>query len=604
MSEQASRGLRTGRRVVILEKRRKGVVSVLREGVLGGVVRWEHRWLEYSLILDQSGGPAVSVTLLVPVAWVNLGPYEWIIHAYRRRYLPDTIPGPFTARAHFSSACPGSGRGKRPRTWWYGIKGLDIGEIKSLSLGAGSEKVPIAVAVGEDVPTERTPEQKAVSRVQFAALCWTLTLGGWNDGSTGALLPRIQKVYNVEFIILSLIFVFACAGFMAGSVFNMYLTPRLGFGKTLVLGSVCQLAAYCIQSSAPPFPVFVMGYAISGIGLSLQDAQANGFVASLKYDATSKMGIIHSAYGFGLLIAPFVSTQFAQLPRWSFHFLVSLGLSLSNTAVQISIFKFKSLDGKCPCTCSFLVPSLYSCRLILTYLACLEQGGEPAPEKAPDGEGSLFRQVMRNWTIHLFAFFIVVHLGVGVTIGGWIVTYIIDVRGGDASSGYISAGVSGGVMIGRLGLLWVNKKVGERNAIFLYSLICIKCEHIYTLLHPILSDWALRYSFHSLEIVVWLVPSLIGNAVAVCFVGFFLGPMYPIAINQATRILPGWILTGAVGWIAGFGQTGSALVPFMTGAIASKDGLKIMPPLLVGMTSLMMLIWAFVPNKPRNTANT
>jgi len=31
-----------------------------------------------------------------------------------------------------------------------------------------------------------------------------------------------------------------------------------------------------------------------------------------------------------------------------------------------------------------------------------------------------------------------------VTIGGWIVTFIIDVRGGGPSSGYISAGFFGG----------------------------------------------------------------------------------------------------------------------------------------------------------------
>ena len=46
--------------------------------------------------------------------------------------------------------------------------------------------------------------------------------------------------------------------------------------------------------------------------------------------------------------------------------------------------------------------------------------------------------------VHLLAFFILVYVGVEVTIGGWIVTFIIDVRGGGASSGYISAGFFGG----------------------------------------------------------------------------------------------------------------------------------------------------------------
>ena len=48
---------------------------------------------------------------------------------------------------------------------------------------------------------------------------------------------------------------------------------------------------------------------------------------------------------------------------------------------------------------------------------------------------------------------------VEVTLGGWIVTYIIEVRGGGPSSGYISSGFFGGLTFGRVALLWVNSKV-------------------------------------------------------------------------------------------------------------------------------------------------
>lgn len=44
-----------------------------------------------------------------------------------------------------------------------------------------------------------TPAMKRKARIQFAALCWTLYLAGWNDGTTGPLLPRIQAVYHVRF---------------------------------------------------------------------------------------------------------------------------------------------------------------------------------------------------------------------------------------------------------------------------------------------------------------------------------------------------------------------------------------------------------------------
>ncbi len=33
--------------------------------------------------------------------------------------------------------------------------------------------------------------------LQFAALCWAMFVCGWNDGTTGPLIPRLQEVYHV-----------------------------------------------------------------------------------------------------------------------------------------------------------------------------------------------------------------------------------------------------------------------------------------------------------------------------------------------------------------------------------------------------------------------
>lgn len=66
--------------------------------------------------------------------------------------------------------------------------------------GKGSVTVIESSSAGSDSTTDsRTPRQKYISLLQFLALCWPLILNGWNDGSTGALLPRIQTVYEVSF---------------------------------------------------------------------------------------------------------------------------------------------------------------------------------------------------------------------------------------------------------------------------------------------------------------------------------------------------------------------------------------------------------------------
>ncbi|TRM63904.1 major facilitator superfamily domain-containing protein [Schizophyllum amplum] len=394
---------------------------------------------------------------------------------------------------------------------------------------------------------ERTRGQVMMDHMQLFAACWAVVLAGWNDGTTGPLLPRIQQVYDVNYTIVSMLFVCASIGFVVGALINVPLSERLGFGKLMVLGSGIQAIAYAIDAAALPFPVLCIGYAINGSGMAILSAQSNGYVASLKDEA--KMGMLHAAYGFGALVAPLVSTQFSQVNRWSFHYLTSMGLALSCVVLQIAVLRFRTFDE------------------------CMERVGRPIPEKGASTESNL-KQIFRLKNMHTLAAFALIYTGVEATLGGWIVSYIIDERGGGANSGYISSGFFAGLMIGRLLLLWVNEKVGEWFVIFLYSSLAI-----------------------GLELVVWLVPSLIGNAIAVSIVGIVLGPFFPIAMNQAARIFPAWLLTPSIGWIASVGQAGSAVLPFITGALAQTTGIGSLQPFLVSMMGLMMLLWAMVPRK-------
>ncbi|THH32804.1 hypothetical protein EUX98_g1404 [Antrodiella citrinella] len=355
---------------------------------------------------------------------------------------------------------------------------------------------------------------------------------------------------QVGFALVSLLFVFGCLGCVVGAAANVYLTDRYGFGTVMVVGAIAQVIGYAVASPAPPFSVLVLGYAINGLGVALQDAGANAYVASLKDNASVKMGLLHAVYGVGALSAPLVSAQFAGLPRWSFHYLVSLGISVSNFVALIAVFRFKTQDK------------------------CLTEIGQP-PVASTRGD-NLYGQIFKLKNLHLLGFFVLIYVGVEVTVGGWIVTYMRDVRGGGPSSDYISSGFFGGLTVGRLALLWVNKLVGERRVIFLYVLIAI-----------------------TLELVIWLVPSIIGDALAVSLVGLVLGPIYPIVMNHSACILPPRLLAGCIGWIAGFGQAGSALLPFLTGALASAKGIQSLHPLLVSMMTFMLVLWVIVPGNPR-----
>ncbi|KAK7044701.1 MFS domain-containing protein [Favolaschia claudopus] len=390
------------------------------------------------------------------------------------------------------------------------------------------------------------------ARVQLAALFFTMFLAGWNDGSNGPLIPRMQKVYNVSFLVVSLTFVLACIGFISGVMINVHWTDKLGFGRMIVLGAIMQVVGYSIQAPAPPFPLFLISFTFNGFGIAVQNAQSNAYVVNLRHNSELYMGMLHASYGAGALSSPLIATQFAQLHHWSFHYLVSLGLALSNVIILALTFRGRTQDE------------------------ALARVGQAGGLETSTSDRSNFRQILSLKSVHIMAFFALVYVGVEVTIGGWITTYIIDVRGGGSSSGYISSGFFAGLMIGRVALLWLNKLVGERRVLYIYAVLAI-----------------------GMEFIVWFVPSLVGGAVAISLIGLVLGPIYPIIMNQAGRVVPRWLLSGSIGWIAGFGQAGSALLPFMTGAIASKTGIKALQPLLISMMAMFPILWALVPSSPR-----
>lgn len=442
-------------------------------------------------------------------------------------------------------------------------------ELRTLGYTFGVKPTPSALAPGpssenaypppplyQNVPilTAQTAEFKRRGHIHFAALCWFMFTQGWNDGTPGPLLPIIQQTYHVGFVIVSLLFVLSTVGYISGAFMNIWLNDRIGFGRVMVLGAACQMVTYAIQSPGPPFPVLVLANSLGGFGIALQGAQANGFVGGLKEHASTKLGFLHAFYGIGAFAAPLVATQFSYSRHWHYHYLVSLSMGVVNLAVLVWVFKFKTQDD------------IYA-----------EAGQEPGEaQAAATARGNKFSQILGLRTVHALAFFILVYVGAEVTLGGWIVTFIISERDGGRSAGYISSGFFGGLTVGRIALMWINRKIGTPKVIFLYSVLVI-----------------------GLEITVWFVPSLIENAVAVAIIGLFLGPMYPLVITHTSKVIPKWLVTGSIGWIAGFGQAGSAILPFITGAVASKYSISALQPLLVGMTGSMVVLWALVPKSQR-----
>lgn len=325
----------------------------------------------------------------------------------------------------------------------------------------------------------------------------------------------------------------------------------------------------------PPFPLFVISFFLIGWGLGLQDAQVNSLTSRMK-NANTKMFLMHAVYGLGATCAPLVATQFVKAMRakvW-LYYCVSLGLAVFTVTALLLVFRLRTDDQ----IVGRRIPDEFITQPSRTSDEKTLRGDEeaaPQQQKQLHNDSSTkMKRILRTPVVWCLSAYILLYVGIEVTIGGWATSFLIAERGGDDSSGYVSSGFFGGLTLGRVILIPVTALLGRSNSVWVYTILAL-----------------------ALEVVVWCVYSVLGNALAFAFIGLLLGPMYPIVMMVTVDVLPGQLQSGAIGFIASMGQVGSAIMPFLAGGIAEKHGPWILQPLMVSMMAASLALWAFVPRR-------
>ena len=79
--------------------------------------------------------------------------------------------------------------------------------------------------------------------------------------------------------------------------------------------------------------------------------------------------------------------------------------------------------------------------------------------------------------------------------------------------------------------------------------------------------------------IVWLVPNVIATGVSVSIIGMLLGPMYPTVINHTARVIPSYLVNGAIRCMSACGTAGTSVLPFVTGTLTAQYGIQALQPL-------------------------
>ncbi|KAK0717604.1 major facilitator superfamily domain-containing protein [Lasiosphaeria miniovina] len=407
---------------------------------------------------------------------------------------------------------------------------------------------------------------------KLASAGFSFFVAGVNDGSLGALIPYVIRDYGITTAIVSTLYAASFAGWLTAALTNTHLTQRLGLGTMLGLGAALQTAAQALRTwpPAPPFGVYVATFALTSLGQAYQDTHVNTFVAGSSSSAGAHrwLGFIHAAYMAGCLAGPFASSAIASTApsgssesapsRWWLFYTVPLGLGLANMALVFAAFR----DS---------LPFRWGRQ---TDLSVLREGGH---ETRGPSATALVRRTLSTPSVWLLSLFFFCYLGFGVTAGGWVVEYLVDVRNGDlAHVGYVPAGFSGGCLLGRVVLPEPTHRYGERRMVFLYCVCCLV-----------------------FQLVFWLVPNIIAASVAISLLGFFSGPFFATAISVGSRLFPPDISATAISFVFVFAQVGGSLFPIVTGVLGSHLGVGVMQPVLVGLIVATTVSWLLVPQPPK-----
>lgn len=142
---------------------------------------------------------------------------------------------------------------------------------------------------------------------RIAASFWSFFVCGANDAAYGALIPYLEKYYNLSYIVVSLVFLSPFIGYVAAALMNNWLHIKIGPRWIGLMCGACHMVGFLVLSQHPPYPVLVFSFAIVGLGIGIGDAAWNAWIGNLAR-SNELLGFLHGCYGVGGTISPLIAT--------------------------------------------------------------------------------------------------------------------------------------------------------------------------------------------------------------------------------------------------------------------------------------------------------
>lgn len=490
----------------------------------------------------------------------------------------------------------------------------------SLDCLGGGKLRTLKEKAAESIATLRDEYKEPGTIGKELALFGGYLVAGCNDAAPGAVLPSIQEHYGINYVTVSMVFIANLGGWLLAAVLCPYITDKFGFGKAISFFAILGVVPYAVFMPLPPFGVFATCFVLSGLSVGSQDSLANTWMAS-RPRSNLRLGFLHFVYGVGALITPLCAAPFNEASfSFSYFYAIPMGLAIFNFSLVTAAWRWRREEPHADDQIAKANTHAGESHELATLSHTGPASGQVTPayelKRTPfdedvradnfateaqstssplpgTGAGAgdqvqelptkdKFRAVFRCRESYIIAAFALFYVGCEVACGGWTSSFLLakDPTLSKSDANALISGFWAGIAAGRVLLIPVTALLGSSMAVFVYLAVAI-----------------------GLQLVVWLVPQLIAQGIALAIMGTALGPLFPIMVETAARkIRPRALHTTAIAFIVSFGSAGSALMPFIVGLIAQARGIEVLAPILVALLAAQAFCWALLGD-PRKKAN-
>ncbi|WP_338252305.1 MFS transporter [Dictyobacter halimunensis] len=378
------------------------------------------------------------------------------------------------------------------------------------------------------------------SFLQMLLSFFGFVLIGLYSGAFGVLLPDMSRYYGVDKSVIGLIFVTSSIGYFISALFSSIVLERLGMRLFLVIGALTFLLGALTLGIKPDFGIVLVTRLFMGLGVAMIEMGLNAYVVAQARHA-SQLNTLHAFYGAGALFGPLVAA-FLLTTAWGWSSVFYLWMLLS-------------------------IPFLLGVALTFSAEPPRVSGSEAENKET----GSAWMAALKLPIVWLLCIFLLLYVGVEVSVGNWTYSFLVEGRHQSvALSSWIVSGYWLGLTLGRFTLSQLARylRMSDVRLLYICTIIVALCA-----------------------ILIWWLPFDSVAAIGFCIIGYCLGPIYPTTVALTPSLVPGRVVTSAIGFLVSLSIFGTSVFPGIAGILAQYFGIWSLLPYNLALTLLMLLFW-------------